>query len=124
MHEVDMTRALITTVRDWCEQQPEPPEISRVHLVVGKFTCVEPDSLRFAFRAQTEGTFLDGAELEIRETPLIAFCHTCAQTYEPAIGLEYACPSCRAPMEDIRSGRELKIDHIEYSSPLTHAPNI
>ncbi|MEL7408714.1 MAG: hydrogenase maturation nickel metallochaperone HypA, partial [Cyanobacteria bacterium J06558_2] len=24
--------------------------------------------------------------------------------------LQYSCPDCQAPMEDIRSGRELKID--------------
>lgn len=122
MHEVDMTKALIQTIDDWCASQPEPLDIVRIHLVVGQFTCVEPASLRFAFKAQTQGTYLGSAELEIRETPLIAFCHACNSSYKPVIGLQYACPDCRRPMEDIRSGRELKIDHIEYSS-LTHAPN-
>jgi hydrogenase nickel incorporation protein HypA/HybF len=32
------------------------------------------------------------------------------------MGLHYACPTCGAPMEDIRSGRELKISHIEYQN--------
>ena len=121
-----MTKALILTVQDWWDSQPEQPQISKVHLIVGKFTCVEPDSLRFAFSAQTQGTFLDQAELVIRETPLIAHCHRCAQDYEPSYGLQYACPTCQSPMEDIRSGRELKIDHIEYSSPsaIAHAPDL
>ncbi|NES23265.1 MAG: hydrogenase maturation nickel metallochaperone HypA, partial [Symploca sp. SIO3E6] len=35
----------------------------------------------------------------------------------PEIGLYYTCPICQAPMEDIRSGRELKIERIEYSQP-------
>ena len=116
MHETDMTKALIMTVRDWWESQPERPQISHVHLTVGKFTCVEPVSLQFAFEVQTKNTFLDGAALVIRETPLIAFCHQCQHDYEPQIGIQYACPDCRSPMEDIRSGRELKIDRIEYSS--------
>lgn len=111
------------TVRDWWSSQPEPPEITRVHLVVGQFTCVEPASLQFAFQTQTKDTFLDAANLIIRETPLIAYCHACEQNYEPVMGLHYACPTCHSPMEDIRSGRELKIEHIEYSSPATHAPN-
>lgn len=115
MHETDMTKALILTVRDWWEAQPGQPRISKVHLVVGQFTCVEPASLQFAFEVQTQGTFLEGTELVIRETPLIAFCHVCQQEYRPQMGLQYACPTCHTPMEDIRSGRELKIDRVEYA---------
>jgi hydrogenase nickel incorporation protein HypA/HybF len=116
MHETDMTNALIMTVQDWWESQPDRPQIQRIHLIVGQFTCVEPAGLQFAFEAQARHTFLDGAELVIQETPLIAFCHSCQADYRPAIGLQYACPTCQAPMEDIRSGRELKIDRIEYQS--------
>ncbi|MBD2055048.1 hydrogenase maturation nickel metallochaperone HypA [Oculatella sp. FACHB-28] len=116
MHETDMTKALILTVRDWWEAQPERPQISHVHLTVGQFTCVEPVSLQFAFEVQTRNTFLEAAKLVIQETPLIAFCHHCQQEYRPEIGVQYACPECRSPLEDIRSGRELKIDRIEYCS--------
>lgn len=115
MHETDMTKALILTVKDWWDSQPTRPQISQVHLTVGQFTCVEPASLQFAFEVQTRNTFLDGAKLVIRETPLIAFCHTCQQEYRPEVGIQYACPTCNSPMEDIRSGRELKIDRVEYA---------
>lgn len=116
MHETDMTKALILTVKDWWETQPDRPQISQVYLTVGQFTCVEPVSLQFAFEVQTQNTFLAGAELVIQETPLIAFCHQCQQEYHPEIGIQYACPDCRSPMEDIRSGRELKIERIAYAT--------
>ncbi|MEB3165028.1 MAG: hydrogenase maturation nickel metallochaperone HypA [Prochlorothrix sp.] len=115
MHETDMTKALILTVRDWWEAQPEPLPVARVHLRVGQFTCVEPAGLQFAFEVQTRGTFLEGASLEIHEIPLVAFCHSCQREYRPEIGLRYACPDCGHPMEEIRSGRELKIDRIELN---------
>lgn len=115
MHETDMTKALIVTVQTWWEAQPNQPKVSQVHLTVGQFTCVEPVSLQFAFEVQTRNTFLEGANLVIQETPLIAFCHRCAQEYRPEIGIQYSCPDCNSPMEDIRSGRELKIDRIEYA---------
>jgi hydrogenase nickel incorporation protein HypA/HybF len=118
MHETDMTKALILTVKDWWESQPEQPQISQIHLIVGQFTCVEPASLQFAFEVQTRNTFLEGAALVIQETPLIAFCHRCQRSYRPEIGIQYACPDCQSPMEDIRSGRELKIDRIEYTPVL------
>ena len=126
MHEIDMTKALIMTVRDWWESQPEPAKIEKIHLIVGKFTCVEPVSLQFAFEMQTRQTFLENVELVIKETPLIAFCHLCQAEYFPEIGSQYACPQCQSPLEDIRSGRELKIDRIEYSCPgeFNHAPNL
>ena len=130
-----MTKALILTVKDWWESQPgsgaspqeKHPQISTIHLIVGKFTCVEPISLQFAFEVQTRNTFLAGATLVIHETPLIAFCHHCQQEYWPAIGIQYACPACRSPMEEIRSGRELKIDRLEYYADAittTHASNL
>ena len=123
MHETDMTKALILTVRDWWEAQLDRPKISQVHLIVGQFTCVEPVSLQFAFEVQTRNTFLEGAKLVIRETPLIAFCHRCQKEYQPEIGIQYACPECRSPMDDIRSGRELKIERVEYSKELEKIMN-
>ena len=119
MHETDMTKALILTVKVWYESQPDQPQIEKIHLIVGQFTCVEPVSLQFAWEVQTCNTFLAGVELAIQETPLIAFCHTCQQEYQPKIGLQYSCPDCNSPMGDIRSGRELKIGRIEYSSTKT-----
>ena len=115
MHEVDMTKSLILTIQQWWEEQPEQRPIAAVHLMVGRFTCVEPVSLEFAFEVQKHGTVLANSTLEIQEIPLVAFCHTCQQDYHPEIGIRYACPTCQGPMEDIRSGRELKIDRIEYA---------
>jgi hydrogenase nickel incorporation protein HypA/HybF len=113
MHEVDMTKALILTLKNWWKEQGQP-QIAGVHLTIGKFTCVEPVSLQFAFEVQARHTFLENATLHIQEIPLIAFCHACQQEYSPEIGTQYTCPTCRSPMEDIRSGRELKIDRVEW----------
>ncbi len=113
MHETDMTKALIQTLRQWWDSQPGRPQIQTVHLIVGQFTCVEPVSLEFAYSVQTQGSFLEGSHLVIQETPLTAYCHPCQQDYSPRIGLQYTCPTCGSPMEEIRSGRELKIDRIQ-----------
>lgn len=115
MHETDMTKALIFTVKDWLAEQPGHPAVEKVHLTVGAFTCVEPAGLQFAFSAQTQGTFLSEAELVIKETPLVAFCHRCEREYRPEVGAQYACLECGSPMDDIRSGRELKIERVEFS---------
>ena len=116
MHETDMTKALIMTVEGWLEDQPDHQPVKTVYLTVGAFTCVEPASLQFAFQIQRQGTCLSEAELVIEDVPLVAHCHSCAQDYQPQIGLQYACPQCSSPMEDIRSGRELKVDRVEFAT--------
>lgn len=122
MHETDMTKALILTVSDWMASQPDHPPIKAVYLTVGEFTCVEPASLQFAFQVQRQNTCLAEAELVIQEVPLVAFCHPCQREYRPEIGLRYACPDCQGPMEDIRSGRELRIDRVEFATETATTP--
>jgi hydrogenase nickel incorporation protein HypA/HybF len=115
-HEVDMTKALIMSLKEWRKSQPERDRVTCVRLLVGKFTCVEPDLLKSAFSKQRKGTFLEDARLFIRESPFIAYCDRCESEYSPDIVMEYACPNCRAPMSEIRSGRELKIESVETAS--------
>ncbi|MGO8670685.1 MAG: hydrogenase maturation nickel metallochaperone HypA [Capsulimonadaceae bacterium] len=115
-HEIDMTRALIVSLKEWYREQREPLPVRNVCLVVGKFTCVEPDLLRSSFARQRMGTFLEKADLVIRETEFVAFCARCNAEYRPDIGLEYACPACRAPLGEVRSGRELKIERIDWEA--------
>jgi hydrogenase nickel incorporation protein HypA/HybF len=114
MHEVDMTIALFRSLAQWRDDQPGAPEIRRVVLQVGAFTTVEPNALAFAFGVQRAALpFLQRAELQIEEIPLVAYCPACAVEYRPAIGEHYAHPACGEPMRDIRSGRQLRIVHIE-----------
>jgi len=125
MHETDMTKALILTIEDWLAEQPGHAPVKTVYLTVGAFAGVEPASLQFAFQVQRQGTCVSEAELVIEDVPLVAFCHPCQQEYRPEIGLQYGCPQCRSPMEEIRSGRELKIDRLEFmaeSPPLDPSP--
>ena len=67
----------------------------------------------FAFEAQKQGTFLSSATLAIERVPFVAHCHTCSADYSPVIEQQYACPTCRSPLEDIKSGRELKIARLD-----------
>jgi len=114
-HEVDMTRALILSLTEWWRQQTDPRPVARVVLAVGQFTCVEPDLLRTSFARQRVGTFLEGAELAIKDVPFVAHCRRCDRDYRPDLGRQYACPDCADPLGEIRSGRELKIERIDWA---------
>lgn len=117
-HEIDMTKALIISLREWWLDQPERRPVGQVTLLVGKFTCVEPALLRSAFARQKLNTFLNDAELVIQDSPFIAHCQGCAEDYSPDLGLRYSCPTCGAAMEEIRSGRELKILRVDWEVPV------
>jgi hydrogenase nickel incorporation protein HypA/HybF len=118
MHEVDMTRCLLLSMNQWKDQHaPATPVVNRVHLQVGAFTCVEPDQLVTTWRVAVRGSWLDGAELVIESVPLVGRCVLCASTYSPDPREAYRSPCCQHPMEEIVSGRELRIRSVDYALP-------
>lgn len=115
MHEVDMTRCLLLSMNEWKQQHaPHTPRVNRVHLQVGAFTCVEPDQLITTWEVAVRGSWLEGAELAIETVPLIGRCVICNGTYSPDPEQAYRSPCCRHPMEEIVSGRELRIRSVDY----------
>ncbi|MCS5704831.1 hydrogenase maturation nickel metallochaperone HypA [Synechococcus sp. FGCU-3] len=118
MHEVDMTKCLLLSMHEWKQEHaPATPVVERVHLQVGTFTCVEPDQLVFTWRAAVQGSWLHGAELAIETVPLVGRCVVCNSTYSPSPDTGYRSPCCDHPMEEIVSGRELRIRSVDYSLP-------
>jgi hypothetical protein len=65
MHELALIEDLVGTVEDGVAGA----KVHLVRLVVGKDSCASPHALRFAFELCTHGTALEGATLEIVETP-------------------------------------------------------
>src|SRR5260221_7480393 len=114
-HEVDMTKALIMSLADWVSEQGHADSVESVLLQVGKFTCVEPALLVSSFVNQRKKyAWLADAKLLIRDIPFIAYCETCQAEYSPEMRLQYACPTCQAALHTIRSGRELKIERVQW----------
>jgi len=56
-----------------------------------------------------------GSELAIESIPLVGRCVCCNSTYQPDAQQGYRSPCCDHPMEEIVSGRELKIRSVDYS---------
>lgn len=125
MHEVDMTKCLLLSMNEWKQQhEPASPTVETVHLQVGDFTCVEPEQLVFTWRAAVQGNWLEGSELKIESIPLVGRCVVCSSTYTPNQEHAYRSPCCNHPMEEIVSGRELRIRSVDYSlTPTTASKN-
>ena len=104
MHEVDMTKCLVLSMNEWRQQHQ-----------VGTFTCVEPDQLVTTWKAAVQSSWLQGAELTIESIPLVGRCVCCESSYSPDPEQAYRSPCCNHPMEEIISGRELRIRSVDYS---------
>ena len=85
--------------------------ISAARLLLGKLTCVDPETLTFAFAVATRGTAAEGCRLEIVQVPARLRCHSCKAEHEREF-LE-PCPTCNAVGGEVLAGRELRLDTID-----------
>lgn len=107
MHELSITQSIVDSVT----ARVDGERVHRVTLVIGRLSGVVADSVRFCFEVCTQGTALEGAELEIIEVPGRALCRTCHDEMELP-DLIPLCP-CGSAEVDIVGGRELTIKQVE-----------
>jgi hydrogenase nickel incorporation protein HypA/HybF len=111
MHELSIAQSII----DILHEQMKIHKLSRVESVglrIGKLRGVEIESLNFGFGVLTEGSPLEGAQLEVEEVPMEGRCVTCGQRFALENWLD-DCPFCRATEVELISGKELDIVAIE-----------
>jgi hydrogenase nickel incorporation protein HypA/HybF len=107
MHELGITQNIVAIVSEYANGA----KVTRVLLEIGKLSAIMPDAVQFCFDICTQGTVLQGANLEILETPGLAKCCQCGT----AIPLEKPFGSCKcgSVQLDLIAGQELKIKEIE-----------
>ena len=79
MHELAITEGILAAVT---EKLPDR-KITLVRLEIGALSGVVADSVRFCFDLVTEGTNLEGANLEIIEPRAACRCRDCGGEFEP-----------------------------------------
>ncbi len=89
--------------------------LERVRVAVGELSAVEPDLLRFAWQAVTEGGPDEGAELEIDWCPARQLCADCGKIdgRVPGTWLRL-CPRCDQPLR-VEGGDELKVVDLSFT---------
>src|ERR1700724_2638694 len=107
MHELAITESIVESV----EEHVRGGKVLRVVLVIGKLSGVVPDAVGACFDICAEGTVMEGASLDIEETPGRARCRDCEAQVE-LLDTIALCPCGSANLE-MFSGRELKIRSVE-----------
>jgi hydrogenase nickel incorporation protein HypA/HybF len=109
MHEIGIAEEIVAAV----VRRSEGARVHRVIVEIGKLSLVHPDALRFAFDLCCEGGPIEGAQLEIIETPGRASCRRCGGT----VLLEKPLGVCNCGSTDLDwvSGDQLDIKAMEVS---------
>lgn len=111
MHEMALAQGILDVALSTASQH-DALKIGRIKLLVGEMTNVEPESLRFCFKALSAGSIAENAAVEIEVTPLIGRCRQCASEFSVA-GFYFVCSECQSSSVEILSGRELTIEYLE-----------
>ena len=111
MHELSLAQNMVTTVERLAVEH-HATRVKTLHLKLGEFTHVDPETLTFAFEVACRGTRLEGCQLAIERLPTRIRCPACSWEGS-ATPEEYACPSCGQLGFTVLQGRELQLDSMD-----------
>jgi hydrogenase nickel incorporation protein HypA/HybF len=109
MHELAITQSIVDAITE----RTGAAQVKTVRLEIGKLSGVVPDAVRFCFEVVTEGTALQGADLEIAEPAGEAHCRTCRLTF-PMSDLILLC-ACGSADIELQHGDQLLIRSVEVA---------
>lgn len=107
MHELGITEEIVAIAAD----RAGPGRVRRVVVEIGRLTAVLPDAVRFCFDACAEGTPVEGATLEIVETPGRGRCRACGR--ESVLDRPFGICACGRTDFEWLSGEELRVRSVE-----------
>ncbi|MBP7125086.1 hydrogenase maturation nickel metallochaperone HypA [Myxococcota bacterium] len=111
MHEVAVAQQMLEVIRRTLEGRP-PARVRVARLVLGRLTCVDPETLSFAFEVACRGTPAEGCRLDVERVPLRVRCAACG-TEEERTDLLDPCGRCGNRRGEVIAGRELRLTTLD-----------
>lgn len=111
MHELSIAAYLLEAV-DAHARGLGAERVRAINLLVGERAGIMDDSLRFSFELLATETLAEGAQLNVRRTPMLFRCAACDDEYEPGIA-NFRCPVCGGIGQMVDGGNDLMIESIE-----------
>ena len=108
MHELSIADAIVQVA----VRNARGRRVAKVEVKIGHLRQVVPSALAFAFELVSQGTTVEGAELQIEDVPARIACRSCAVD-SLATQFPFACPGCGSLDVDVQSGEELLVDSLE-----------
>jgi hydrogenase nickel incorporation protein HypA/HybF len=114
MHEYSLTRQIVKIVNRTAEAHAAR-RVTRVRLVVGGGSGVQPDSVQAYFSQIARGTPAEGATLSVRRVPVEMYCPACDRNFiRPRFS--FACPVCGALGAPTDVGAECYVESVELET--------
>ena len=104
MHELYLAESILNIIQDYAKRDGFE-KVNSVVLSYGRFSCIEPKALQFAFDVQSKGTQADGAALEFKIMPAIIHCFSCQKDLEIKTHAGF-CPGCGGENVLLTAGTE------------------
>ena len=111
MHELAVTQNILDIALEEAEKA-NAKRITNIQMVVGSFSGIVDDSVRFYFDFISQNTLAEGAGLTFRRIATRFRCRACGTEFSPQ-DHDWTCPSCRALGGEVIAGREFFIEGIE-----------
>jgi len=107
VHELSIANGIV----EICARRAGVARVTRMRLEIGLLSAVLPDAVRFCFDVCARNTVVEGAMLEIVETPGRARCRDC----DGEVALVRLVGRCACGSANLRvvAGEELKIREME-----------
>lgn len=112
MHELSIAESVVRIA----VQHASGRRVMKVYLKVGHLRQVVPSALSFGFELVSQGTPIEGAELEMDAVPAAGTCRACgAESRLENFPLQ--CGSCGGFDLEIVAGEELYVESLELEEP-------
>ena len=111
MHEMAIAEGILDIALDYAKAN-NAHKINEIGLLIGEMSGVEVDSLNFSFDMLTKGTIAEGAELKIKNVPLMGKCSKCGKEFHIE-HYDFWCPECENGVLTTLSGREMQVEYLE-----------
>lgn len=108
MHELALCKAIAETATDHAGGRA----VRSIHLRIGHFRQVVPETLQFCWEMRTEGTELDGCGLVVDYVPAVVRCRECGDTStlrDPIL----LCDGCDGANVELITGEEFLVESID-----------
>ena len=120
MHELSIAYNIVQIASD-AGLNAGASRVVSVHLRLGALSGVVSDALRLGYDIASEGSILQGSQLEIEEIPVSVYCPQCKAEKILDTIQDFRCPVCGMPTADIRQGKELEIAYLEIEDEPAHS---
>ena len=120
MHEFSMACRIVNCILEEAKKH-NAKRVNEVHLIMGKFTFLGLEQVRFAYEMLVKDTIMEDSKLHIEEKDGVVRCNNCGYKgdlkYEddPAFHVPYPtlnCPKCEG-IVNIVGGKECTIKSIK-----------